>query len=232
MDTPTTRELESPPVKRQLRADKLVETVEKIRAQIARRFPDSGLVSVAAEVQQITREAIARAEAIRRPNYWMRAGIGLLVVIAVGGIVTYAQTRTGETSFWQTILRFLDEAKGSAAILTAAAIFLVTLETRMKRKRALRAVHELRAMAHLIDMHQLTKDPDRLDDPARPVMVAEQPLDAAGMGRYLHFCTELLAITSKIGQLYVQDFPDPNRWLRWTSSRGWPRDFRGRSGRS
>jgi hypothetical protein len=28
------------------------------------------------------------------------------------------------------------------------------------------------------------------------------------MGRYLHYCTELLAIISKIGQLYVQDFPD------------------------
>ena len=28
------------------------------------------------------------------------------------------------------------------------------------------------------------------------------------MGRYLHFCTELLAVVSKVGQLYVQDFPD------------------------
>jgi hypothetical protein len=25
---------------------------------------------------------------------------------------------------------------------------------------------------------------------------------------YLHFCTELLAVASKLGQLYVQDFPD------------------------
>ena len=33
-------------------------------------------------------------------------------------------------------------------------------------------------------------------------------MDAKSMGRYLHFCTELLAITSKIGQLYVQDLPD------------------------
>jgi len=28
------------------------------------------------------------------------------------------------------------------------------------------------------------------------------------VGRYLHYSTELLAIVSKIGQLYVQDFPD------------------------
>ena len=28
------------------------------------------------------------------------------------------------------------------------------------RKRALAAIHELRAMAHIVDMHQLTKDPE------------------------------------------------------------------------
>jgi hypothetical protein len=33
-------------------------------------------------------------------------------------------------------------------------------------------------------------------------------MDADAMGRYLHYCTELLAVVSKIGQLYVQDFPD------------------------
>jgi hypothetical protein len=33
-------------------------------------------------------------------------------------------------------------------------------------------------------------------------------MDADAMGRYLHFCTELLAVVSKIGQLYVQDFLD------------------------
>lgn len=33
-------------------------------------------------------------------------------------------------------------------------------------------------------------------------------MDADAMGRYLHFCTELLAVVSKIGQSYVQDFPD------------------------
>ena len=34
-------------------------------------------------------------------------------------------------------------------------------------------------------------------------------MNADAMGRYLHFSTELLAIVSKIGQLYIQDFSDP-----------------------
>jgi hypothetical protein len=106
------------------------------------------------------------------------------------------------------VLQFLDATKGSAAFLVAAAIFFVTLETRLKRRRALRAVHELRAIAHIIDMHQLAKDPDLLGHPDNPLYVSGKVMDADSMGRYLHFCTELLAVISKIGQLYVQDFPD------------------------
>jgi hypothetical protein len=195
-------------MQRQLRNDKLLETVEKVRQRILDRFPDAGLGQVAAEISQITRDAIARAEAIGRPNLWIRAGQVLLLLIAVAGVIVYTQTRADPKPPLQTVLEFLDVTKGSAAILAATAIFLFTLETRLKRGRALKAVHELRAMAHLIDMHQLTKDPDQLGDPREPVNVGGRPMDAEAMGRYLHYCTELLAIVSKVGQLYVQDFPD------------------------
>ena len=193
---------------RQLREDKLLETVEKIQQRISMRFPSSGLSAVAAEIVQVTREAMERAEAIRRPHVWLRVGLGIVVLLALGGVVAYAGTRSSQASTWQTLVQFLDVVKGSAAVLLAAAIFLFTLETRLKRRRLLKAVHELRAMAHIIDMHQLTKDPDRLGDPARPIDVAGQSLNAESLRRYLHYCTELLAIISKIGQLYVQDFPD------------------------
>jgi hypothetical protein len=194
-------------MKRLLREDKLLETVEQIRGRIAERFPESGLSEVAAEIVQITREALVRAEAIRRPNWWLRGGLVVLLLIAVAGVVTYVETGTGQPLV-PSVLQFLDAAKGSAAVLTALAVFLVTLEARLKRRRALQAVHELRAMAHIIDMHQLAKDPDRFGHPTQPIIVSGRPMDADAMGRYLHFCTELLAVVSKIGQLYVQDFLD------------------------
>jgi hypothetical protein len=78
----------------------------------------------------------------------------------------------------------------------------VTLETRWKRWRAVKAVHELRALAHIIDMHQLGKDPETATRGGDGVGTID------GMRQYLHQCTLLLAILSKIGQLYVQDFPD------------------------
>jgi len=195
-------------MKRQLREDKLLETVEKIRQRIDERFPASGLSQVAAEIVQITREALVRAENIRRPNVWLRAGLLALLAVAIVGVVTYLRSQVEETSFTAAVMQFLDASKGSAAVLAATAVFFVTLETRLKRRRALQAVHELRAIAHIIDMHQLAKDPDRLGHPIEPTSVAGRPLDAESMSRYLHFCTELLAVVSKIGQLYVQDFPD------------------------
>jgi hypothetical protein len=195
-------------MKRQLREEKLLETVKKIRDQIDKRFAGSGLSKVAAEVVQTTEEAVVRAEAISRPNYWLRAGLFLLAVIAVGGVVAYVQDEAREASLLQQTAKFLDDVKGSAAILAATAVFLFTLETRLKRRRALRAVHELRALAHIIDMHQLAKDPARISDPLRPVEVEGKTLSTEELGRYLHYCTELLAVISKIGQLYVQDFPD------------------------
>lgn len=64
-------------------------------------------------------------------------------------------------------------------------------------------------MAHLVDMHRLAKDPELLSSTTGPIVVAGKTTSAVSMGRYLHYCTKLLALVSKIGQLYVQDFPDP-----------------------
>lgn len=55
------------------------------------------------------------------------------------------------------------EAGLNIVILTAVAIFTLTrVEERLKRSLALDDLHELRSIAHVIDMHQLTKDPTAL----------------------------------------------------------------------
>ncbi|MBY0229240.1 MAG: hypothetical protein K2W96_08190, partial [Gemmataceae bacterium] len=97
---------------------------------------------------------------------------------------------------------FTSKTGGALVYLFAGLVFLITLETRWQRARAVQAIHELRAVAHIIDMHQLSKVPD---DEA---YVGQARLTPQAMRQYLTFCTELLAILSKVGQLYVQDFPD------------------------
>ncbi len=81
---------------------------------------------------------------------------------------------------------------------------------RIKRKRALKAIHELRALAHVIDMHQLTKDPEQLlsrvkGTPSSP----KRTLSAPELIRYLDYCSEMLSLIGKLAALYVQKFDDP-----------------------
>ena len=93
--------------------------------------------------------------------------------------------------------------------LSAGIVFLFTFETRLKRRRALIALHELRSLAHIIDMHQLTKDPERLlnrgaPTPASPV----ESMTTFELSRYLDYCSEMLSLIGKIAALYVQNFDD------------------------
>ena len=87
--------------------------------------------------------------------------------------------------------------------------FLLTVEGRFKRRAALRALHELRSIAHVIDMHQLTKDPEQLLSPA--MAIASSPsrgMTRFGLARYLDYCSEMLSITNKVAALYVQYLDD------------------------
>jgi hypothetical protein len=95
-------------------------------------------------------------------------------------------------------------------LLGAGILFLITTERRIKRGRALKAIHELRALAHVIDMHQLTKDPERAlvrtkDTASSP----KQTLTPAELTRYLDYCSEMLSLIGKLAALYVQQFDDP-----------------------
>ena len=91
----------------------------------------------------------------------------------------------------------------------AAILFLVTLETRIKRGRALAAIHELRVVAHIIDMHQLTKDPGRVPGLVAPTDSSpSRTMAPPQLARYLDYCSEMLSLTGKVASLYVQGFSD------------------------
>jgi hypothetical protein len=92
-----------------------------------------------------------------------------------------------------------------------AIAFLVTIEGRLRRHRALKALHELRSLVHIVDMHQLTKDPDQVTG-SRANSTASSPariLAPFELGRYLDYCSELLSVTSKVAALYAQQLEDP-----------------------
>lgn len=193
---------------RSLDADKIVSTLEKLRVRIEERFASRGIVSVCDELIEIARRDAARARRLARPAYLMRIGIGLILLAAAVilgyGIYTYRTPDLDAEPFhaFQGV-----EAMLNITILSGAGIwFLLNLEARVKRARILADLHELRSVAHVIDMHQLTKDPTRVTAAADGLSTPSSPvrdMSAFELSRYLDYCAEMLSITGKLAALYT-----------------------------
>jgi hypothetical protein len=197
---------------RTLNPEQIISTAEKLSRRVWARFPDSGLSGVAEELLETARAAADRCHAISRPNIPLRIGVFALLFLGLVGIISLVVTKVRLTeSFWDlsTFVETSEALVGDLVFLGIGIAFLVTFETRLKRRRALTAVNELRAIAHIIDMHQLTKDPEMVmaRHPATSVSPARK-MTPFELNRYLDYCSEMLAILSKIAALYVQSFPD------------------------
>jgi hypothetical protein len=197
---------------RSLDSEKILGTIETLSKRIAERFPTSGLNRVCQELLTIADESQKRSAWIAKPQKYLRLLTGALVVLIIGGLLfVLANASWPQNGFDLVVLVQVSEAGLNVFLLLSAAIlFLVTAETRIKRRRALKAIHELRALAHVIDMHQLTKDPERLMSrraatPSSP----KQDLTQFELGRYLDYCSEMLSLIGKLAALYVQKFDDP-----------------------
>jgi hypothetical protein len=198
-----------------LDAEQICRTSEQLQRRIGERFPGSGLLRVAGQLVELASRAKATTEWIGRPNTVLRISsyvvVGAMLVslalllaesIRVGG----AEKRLGLGELVQ-----ISEATMNGLVLLGAAVwFFVSFETRFKRGRVLKALQSLRTLAHLIDVHQLTKDPDVLDgDARRTASSPSHDLTPFELGRYLDYCTEMLSLSGKIAALYSEGFDDP-----------------------
>ena len=186
----------------QLDEAQIIRTIEEVRDRIAGRFPQAGLGRVCAQFLDVAKE-VAECEAyLRRPNWPLRvvgaaAIVGLsilLVAIAVVAIRSPVAMSVGD------VIQTIEAAVNDIVFFGIAVFFLLSIETRVKRRRALAVLHELRSLAHIVDMHQLTKDP--------ALLTPEGEMSPADLGRYLDFCSDILALISKVAALLVQHFGD------------------------
>jgi hypothetical protein len=184
-----------------LEPDKIIQTIDRLGVRITERFPGSGLSNVCADLLEIARETEATARSITKPILGLRVALTVfLAVVGIALVVTISRLPIRVGSLSLTDLISVIEASTNELVLIAAGVFsLVTIETRVKRSRVIAAINQLRCIAHIIDMHQLTKDPDS----------GQNTLDDYRLGRYLDYCSEMLALVSKIGFLYVNHFDDP-----------------------
>ena len=198
---------------RNLDPARIVETAVALRRRIDERFPASGLGKVARELVGICEEAAALSGWLARPNWWLRSLVGLALLVltaALVGAVLHLQVEAAYSSL-SDLVQGLEAAVNDAIFIAFGVFFLVSWESRRKRRRALAALHVLRSIAHIIDMHQLTKDPERVTGASRADTRSspQRAMSSFELTRYLDYCSELLAIVSKVAALYVQRFQDP-----------------------
>jgi len=196
-----------------LDAGELVATIATLRRRIDERFPGSGLGGVAASLLDLAERHAARIAAIRAPLWLLRATAWLLLAGGLGAVAWVVLQHRGaaRTAAWQwtDTLGVVEQSLSSLFFLTAAGVYVASMETRARRQRCLDALRELRALAHLVDLHQLTKDPDRLLHPGPDTTSSpERHLTPFLLARYLDYCSEMPALVGKLAALYAE-FPDP-----------------------
>jgi hypothetical protein len=196
-----------------LDAPKVIGTIVTLQRRIVERFPGAGLGAVCGDLLTVAQASSARAEQIARRHMLLRLG---LLALSVGGVALLAwvlsqvdYSRTGGDSVF-TVFQGIEAVANLVVLTGGTLLFMITIEQRLKRRRALAALHELRAIMHVIDMHQLTKDPTAAvivggktaSSPARTLTPYE-------LSRYLDYCSEMMSLTSKVAVLFAQSLPDP-----------------------
>jgi hypothetical protein len=205
--------MSTPKHARILDAAKIVETIHGLQTRIDKQFPGSGLAAVCGSLRDVARVTAARAATLARPY-------GVLRLVAIGVVAGgfAAQIYVAMLIDWVGILRRdspVEIAQGLNAVVNLLLIasaglwFVLTLEQRWKRRRVFAYLYEFRSLAHIIDMHQLTKDPTTvlsagLPTPSRP----EKRMSPPQLARYLDDCTEMLALIAKLAALYAERTQD------------------------
>ena len=90
-----------------------------------------------------------------------------------------------------------------------AVVFLWAFPERFERRTLLRLLHRLRSLAHVIDMHQLSKDPEQvMPTYVRTAQSVSHGLDADQLHHYLDYCSEMLSLTAKTAALCAEHSSD------------------------
>jgi len=201
-------------VKARLRAAAVIETIDQLEARIGVRFPDSSLKAVCGELAAHARTVSERARRIGSPYLFLRflMAASILATMSAGGWMVW-RARGERLEIGRELAGLtvgLDAAVHLILVAGAVVWTLLSLERRLKRSRTLGDLYRLRSFAHIVDMHQLTKDPTAILSPG-PVTPASprREMNQFQLTRYLDYCSELLSLIGKLAALYGEYTRDP-----------------------
>jgi hypothetical protein len=200
----------------QLRVEPVRRTVALLHERIQARFPYRGLRQACADllalVDEVGNVSLTTQARVRRARLWSRALMWLILLATLVALVLAVRDAAVSDDRLRTSLDWLPLIQtviGDVVYAGIAVFFLYTFPERIRRGRTLALLHQLRSTAHVIDMHQLTKDPEMLRESFRPT-AASRPLDLSRdeMERYFEYCSEMLSLVGKTAALCAEESRD------------------------
>jgi len=158
-----------------------------------------------------------RAPVQRAALLWLSRVLIVVVVavsvVAVAIAVRDAVARAGSIAAFEW-LPVVESLINDLVFAGIAIWFLLSLADRVVRNDLIRRLHRLRSLAHIIDMHQMSKDPAALLPATRPGTVAgdevvsPRTMSVRDYALYLDYCSELLSLCSKAAALCAEESTD------------------------
>lgn len=205
----------SHPVGGYLSGDAVRANVAQLQERVAARFPQHHLGEVAQKllvvvgrVDQATQDkhrrmvrAVVLARVLAALAFLVAA---TLLVLALVHLLAHAADQ--EVGSW---IPLVESTINTCIFIGLGVYFLWGLPERRERAGLLVLLHELRSLAHVLDMHQLTKEPGRLRPGFTPTTHSlAGDLDAEEMLAYLSYCNELFALIGKVAALCAERSSD------------------------
>ena len=191
----------------QLAAGHVWATVAHLERRIHARFGDRGLTKTVRALGQLV--ALVETEAdqshvrLRRTTLAARAAsiaiIAATIFALVFGLRSAVVDGLEHTANWVPLV---ESAINDLVFAAIAVLFLWAMPERLERRALLRLLHRLRSLAHIIDMHQLSKDPEQVNPSYVPTAESvRHGLDAEQLHHYLGYYSEMLSLTAKTAAL-------------------------------
>ncbi|HOA67285.1 MAG TPA: hypothetical protein PKL25_09490 [Phycicoccus elongatus] len=197
-----------------LDAPTVIATIDQLGGRIRARFADRGLPKAAAELRSAATEVTELGVHMRgrlRVLRWTARAASVLVALGMALVLVVAARDADLSGSVRSVdwVALVESTIQTLVFGGLTLLFLNALPDRLERRHLLRRLHRLRSLAHVIDMHQLTKDPERLRSDFEPTdATVAVDLTRAEMQHYLGYCSELLALVGKVAALCAEDSQD------------------------
>src|SRR5262249_11760288 len=142
---------DKPKVNHRLDPARIIETAEDLARRVSDKLPGRRLAGFAVELAQIARQTDGRAREARRPVLAIRLASALAAAGSLLGLWYLASHIHARWEFG-TVAELFEAADAGfnlLVVLAGALWFLITLEARIKRRKALESIEELREFIHV-----------------------------------------------------------------------------------